>query len=286
MTTYAIAGATGQLGRKVLDEVINRVGAKAVVALARDPARLSDAASLGVTVREADYNQPETLEKALVGVDRLLLISGNAIGQRVAQHGAVIEAAKAAGVSFIAYTSVLHADASTLGLAAEHRETEALLRASGVPHALLRNGWYSENYTGGLGAALATGTILGSSGEGRISAATRADLAAAAAVVLTGDPQFDGATLELAGDEALTMAAFAAEVARQSGKAIVYGNLSREDYAKALESVGLPDFVAAMIAGSSFEASKDMLFDDSHTLSRLIGRPTTPIAASIAAGLG
>ena len=283
MTRYAIAGASGQLGQKALASAIARAGAGAVVALARDPAKLAD---IGCDVREADYDRPETLLPALAGIDRLLLISGNATGQRERQHGAVIDAARAAGVGFIAYTSILHADTTPIGLAGEHRATEALLRASGVPHALLRNGWYNENYTGGLAPALATGPILGASGEGRISAAARADYAEAAAVVLTGGAEHHGMAYELAGDASFSMAEFAAAVAAQAGNPVAYVDMAEDAYAAALESVGLPGVVARMIANSSASAGKGALFDDGRALGRLIGRPTTPIADTIAGALG
>ena len=283
MTRYAIAGASGPLGQKALASAIARAGAGAVVALARDPAKLAD---IGCDVREADYDRPETLLPALAGIDRLLLISGNATGQRERQHGAVIDAARAAGVGFIAYTSILHADTTPIGLAGEHRATEALLRASGVPHALLRNGWYNENYTGGLAPALATGTILGASGEGRISAAARADYAEAAAVVLTGGAEHHGMAYELAGDASFSMAEFAAAVAAQAGNPVAYVDMAEDAYAAALESVGLPGVVARMIANSSASAGKGALFDDGRALGRLIGRPTTPIADTIAGALG
>ncbi|WP_333838362.1 NAD(P)H-binding protein [Novosphingobium sp.] len=277
---YAVAGASGQLGRLALGELIGRVGADKVVALARDPAKLADA---GVAVRVADYDRPETLVPALAGVERLLLISGNAVGARVAQHKAVIDAAREAGVKLIAYTSILHADSSTIGLAEEHRQTEALLRESGLAFVLLRNGWYNENYTGALAPSVAHGAIIGAAGTGRIASATRADYAAAAAVALVSAQ--GGEVYELAGDAAFTMADFAAEVAQVAGKPVAYVDMPKADYAAALEGVGLPGFIAQMVSDSSFESSKDQLFDDSHTLSRLIGRPTTPIAETIAAAL-
>ncbi|NKJ43442.1 NAD(P)H-binding protein [Novosphingobium sp. SG720] len=281
---YAVAGASGQLGRLVLAELVARAGAAQVVALARDPAKLQGA-GVGAQVlgRVADYDKPETLAPALAGVERLLLISGNAVGARVSQHKAVIDAAVAAGVKLIAYTSILHADTSTIGLAEEHRQTEALLRASGVPFVLLRNGWYNENYTGALAPAIAHGAILGAAGEGRIASATRADYAAAAATALIGAR--GGEVYELAGDTAFTMAEFAAEVSRLAGKPVAYVNMTKADYAAALEGVGLPGFLAQMLADSSFESSKDQLFDASRTLSALIGRPTTPIGDTIAAAL-
>jgi NAD(P)H dehydrogenase (quinone) len=282
---FAIAGANGALGRLALDALLGRVPAGEIVALARRPEALAGFAARGVAVRRADYDEPATLGPALAGVDNLLLISGNEVGRRTAQHGAVIDAAKAAGVAFIAYTSVLHADRSPIGLAGEHRETEALLRASGIAHALLRNSWYMENYVGALAPALQFGVILGSSGEGRISAATRQDFAVAAAAVLADAANQAGKVHELAGDTAFTMAEFAAEVSRQSGKPVIYQDMPEGDYAKALEGVGLPPPVAAMIADSSTCAGRGALFDDSRTLSRLIGRPTTSFAAAIGAAL-
>lgn len=280
---FAVAGASGQLGRLVIEDLLGRVQADRIIALVRDPAKLSDLAARGVTVREADYNRAETLGLALVGVERLLLISGNEVGQRLRQHRAVIDAAATAGVRFICYTSILHADSSTIGLAEEHRQTEAAIKASSLPFALLRNGWYSENYTGALAPSLQFGMIAGSSGDGRISSAPRKDFAAAAAAVLASGEA--GAVHELAGDSAFTMAEFAAEVSRQAGRTVAYQDMTQADYAAMLESVGLPGQVAAMIADSSFQASKDVLFDESGTLSRLIGRPTTPIADSIAEAL-
>lgn len=277
----AITGSTGQLGRLVISDLLTRVSADQIVAIARDP---ESAATLGVSVREGDYDRPETLATAFEGVDRLLLISASEIGKRVPQHRAVIDAAKASGVGLIVYTSLLHADTSALGLAEEHRQTEAYLAESGVPYTVLRNGWYIENYTGSIGAAVEHGAVLGSAGNAQVTPATRADYAAAAAAVLTADDPA-GEVYELAGDEAFTMAEYAAEVARQSGREVAYHNMPEADYRGALEGMGLPAPVAAMIAQSDAAASKGALYDDSHTLSRLIGRPTTPLAQAIAAAL-
>ncbi len=278
---YAVAGASGQLGRLVLPELVAKVGAANVVALVRNPAKLAEMAASGVSVQAFDYDMADPA--ALGGVGRLLLISANEVGKRSAQHQAVIDAAKAAGVGLIAYTSILHAPTSTIGLAGEHRDTEVALAASGVPHILLRNGWYNENYTGALGPSIEHGAIIGAAGAGRICSASRADIAAAAVAALTGGAAGD--IHELAGDEAFTMAEFAAHVARIAGKPVAYVDMSQADYAAALEGVGLPGWLAAMLANSSFASSQDALFDDSRTLSRLIGRPTTPIADTIAAAL-
>lgn len=282
---YAVTGATGGLGRLAIAALLKRkVPAADIVAVVRNPAKAADLAQQGVAVRAADYDQPQTLGPALAGVDKLLLVSANEVGRRVPQHKAVIDAAKAAGVKLIAYTSILRADTSPIGLAEEHRQTEALLRESGIPVVLLRNGWYHENYTGSIPVALQHGAVLGSAGEGRIASAARADYAEAAAAVLTADGEA-GRIYELAGDTAFTLADFAAELARQSGKAIAYKNLPEADYRAVLAGAGLPAAYAALIAQSSAVTSEGALFDKGHALSRLIGRPTTPLKDSIAAAL-
>lgn len=279
---FAVTGASGQLGRLVIDALLNRVAPGEIIALVRTPDSVSDLAEKGVQVRAFDYDAPETLAPALAGVSRLLLISGNAVGSRVPQHGAVIGAAKAAGVALIAYTSILNAEHSPMLLAAEHKATEALLAASGLDTALLRNGWYTENYLMGAAAAIEHGVLLGSSGDGIISAAARVDYADAAATVLvrglTG-------TLELAGDVGFTQAELAAALAEISGKPVLYRNLPQADYAAVLEQVGLPGPFAAILADSDARAGEGALFDASGTLSQLIGRPTTPWRETIAAGL-
>lgn len=279
--TIAITGATGQLGRLVADALKARVAASDIIALARDPAKAAD---LGVPARRADYAQPETLAPALAGVDTLLLISSSEIGQRTQQHQNVIDAAKAAGVKRIVYTSLLHADVSPLSLAAEHLATEAALKASGLRHTILRNGWYIENYTGSIPGALAGGAFIGAAGDGRISGATRADYADAAAVALT-TPGHDGKVYELAGDVAFTLADLAAELSRQTGRTIPYRDLGETDYASALVGLGLPEGLAQAVAGWDVGASKGALFDDGHQLSALIARPTTPLAEAVAKAL-
>ena len=279
-----VTGAAGQLGRLVVDALLRAVPADRVAIAVRAPAAVADLAARGVRVHAADYDQPATLDAALAGVDRVLLISSNAMGRRVPQHRNVIDAARRAGVQLLAYTSVLRADRSKLVVADEHVATEVALRDSGVPSALLRNGWYTENYTVGIAPAVAHGAVLGSSGDGRISAATRADYAAAAVAVLTTDGHA-GRTYELAGDTAFTMAEFAAEVARRSGKPVVYKDLPEPAYREALVHVGLPGPIAALVASCSAVAADGELFDDGHQLSRLIGRPTTPWADSVAAAL-
>jgi len=279
--TTAITGATGHLGRLVVARLKTLAPTLPLLALVRTPAK---AAALGIAAREADYTRPETLAAALAGVDTLLLISSSEVGQRAAQHRNVIDAARAAGVRRIVYTSLLHADRSPLDLAQEHRETEAMLQAAGIAHTLLRNGWYTENYTGSIAGALAAGSFIGSAGDGRIASAPRADYAEAASVVLT-TPGHDGKTYELAGDSAYTLAELAAEVSRQTGKTLPYVDLPPADYAKALAGIGLDAALAQAIAGWDVGASQGALFDDGRQLSRLIGRPTTPLAATVAAAL-
>ncbi|HEX5804740.1 MAG TPA: SDR family oxidoreductase, partial [Macromonas sp.] len=263
-----VTGATGQLGRLVIQALLRTVPADHIVAAVRSPEKAHDLAKLGVQVRQADYAQPDSWNAALAGADKLLLISSSEIGQRTAQHKAVIDAAQKAGVKLIAYTSVLHADTSPLGLATEHRETEALLKASGLPVVLLRNGWYTENYTASVPAAVAHGVVMGSAGSGRIASATRLDYAEAAAAVLTRENQA-GLVYELAGDSAYTLAELAAEIARQSGKAVTYQDMPQAQYKAALLGFGLPEGLAALLADSDSGASKGALFDEGHQLSRL-----------------
>ncbi|MEQ9946391.1 SDR family oxidoreductase [Pectobacterium aroidearum] len=280
-----VTGASGQLGRLVIEKLLERgVPAVSIVAAVRTPAKASDLAARGVAVREADYTRPDTVRAALVGAKRVLLVSSNEIGQRAAQHKVVIDAARTANVEQLLYTSVLHADRSTLFLAQEHRETEALISASGLPYALLRNGWYTENYLASIPAALQVGTFIGSAGEGRIASATRADYAAAAAAVLTLPVQ-SHAIFELAGDATYTLAELVAELNRQKGSCVHYQDLPQAEFAAALVGAGLPQGFADVLADSDVAASKGALFDNKHQLSALIGRPTTSLADALKAAL-
>jgi NAD(P)H dehydrogenase (quinone) len=280
--TIAITGATGQLGRLVVDAVKARAPASELVALVRSPDKAAD---LGVATRVADYDRPDTLDGALDGIDTLLLISAPTVGDRVAQHQNVIDAARRARVGRIAYTSALHADRSRLDVAPDHRETEAAIEASGVPYSILRHGWYTENYVGTIQGAVAGGALLGSARDGRISSATRADYAEADAVVVTGEGH-DGRIYELAGDDGWTFTDLAAAISRQAGREIPYRDLPPAEYASILRRLGLPDRLAQAIAGWDVAAAEGQLFDDSRQLSTLIGRPTTPLATVVAAALG
>ena len=278
----AITGATGQLGQHVIEALLKTVPASQIVAIVRNPAKADALSQQGIVVRQADYTDQAAFTAALQGVEKLLLISSSEVGQRTAQHQKVINAAKAAGVKFIAYTSLLHADTSPLGLHVEHVATENALAESGIAFALLRNGWYTENYLASAPPALEHGVIIGAAGEGKIASATRADYAAAAAKVIAEEGHA-GKVYELAGDHAWTLNELAAELSNQSGKAVRYQNLSEADFAAALKGVGLPAGLADMLADSDTGAAKGGLFDDSRTLSKLIGRPTTPLAESVKA---
>ncbi|GAA4372218.1 SDR family oxidoreductase [Nocardioides caricicola] len=283
--TVLVTGASGHLGRLTVLALLDRgVPAADVVATARDLDAVTDLADRGVQVRRADYDDPASLDAAFAGVDRLLLVSSNAVGARVTQHRNVIEAAARAGVDLLAYTSLLRADSSGLGLAAEHIATEDLLKQSGLPVTLLRNGWYLENYTENAGPALATGQVLGAAGDGRISGATRQDFAEAAAVVLAGG-EHAGAVYELAGDEAFTMAEYAAALAAATGREITYTDLPAAEYAAALESAGVPAPFAQVLADSDQGVARGDLEDHSGDLSRLIGRSTTGLPEAIGVAL-
>lgn len=280
----AITGATGQLGRLVIDQLLQHLPANQLIALVRDPAKAEAYAARGLQVRKADYTDPSALEKALQGVEKLLLISSSEVGQRLSQHRNVVNAAKNAGVKLLAYTSILNAEHSIMDLAFEHRETEQLIKASGVPFVFLRNGWYSENYTAAIPSALQFNALVGSAGEGKISSAARIDYAAAAAAVLVREQQA-GKIYELAGDQSYTLAEFAAELSQQTGKNIPYNNLPEAEYKAILLHAGLPEGLADLLASSDASAAQGSLFDNSHQLSQLIGRATTPLAESIKAAL-
>lgn len=273
----AVTGATGQLGNLVIAELKNRVGTENLVALVRNPEKAAD---LGTEARAFDYSKPETLTASLEGIDRLLLISSSEVGKRFEQHSNVIEAAKKAGVRWIVYTSLLHAEDSSLSLAGEHVATEQALKESGIPRTILRNGWYTENQVGSIAGALGAGALVGSAGDGKISAAARQDFAEAAAVVII-DEKHIGKVYELAGDDAYTLTDFAAEISKNSGKNIPYTDLPETEYANILKSVGLPGGLAEAIASWDTGIAKGDLYDDSQQLSQLIGRPTTPMAQTV-----
>lgn len=281
--SIVVTGATGHLGRHVVAQLLEKVPAERITAVVRDAAKGADLAARGVRLAVADYNAPETLGGLFAAGDKVLLISGSEVDKdRVAQHTAVIDAAKAAGVALLAYTSA--PGTLTAALADDHRATEQVLRASGLPYTLLRNGWYHENYTEHLAPVLEHGAVVQAAGDGRVSSAARADYAAAAVAVLTGEGH-ENATYELGGDEAWSFAEYAAELSRQTGREIAYRQVSVADLTGILTGAGLPAPLAGILAGVDASIAEGELVVSSGDLSRLIGRPTTPLAEAVTAAL-
>jgi NAD(P)H dehydrogenase (quinone) len=272
-----VTGATGQLGRHVVSGLREK-GAH-VVAGARNTA-----ADLGVEVREADYDRPETLDGALAGAEKVLLISANEPGKRLPQHQAVIDAAVRAGVRHLVYTSAPHADTTELVLAPEHKATEEAIRASGIPFTFLRNGWYHENYVDTITRAAETGEVVGAAGDAQVASAARKDYADAAVAVLTGEGH-ENTVYELSGDVAWTFPEFAKEIGEVAGKPVEYRDLSLEAYEKSLVAAGLPPETAGFVAALEGNIAAGTLAETSGDLNRLIGRPTTPIRTTIEAVL-
>jgi NAD(P)H dehydrogenase (quinone) len=283
--SLVVTGATGRLGRLVVEALLERgVAASEIIATGRDIKKINDLADRGVTVRQADFDEPDGLAAAFAGGDKLLLVSTSTVGQRFAGHRAAIDAARAAGVSLVAYTSITRADTSGVKLAVEHRETEQYLRDSGIPFTFLRNSWYRENYTSGLTGYLEQGGVAGSAGDGRVSAASLADYAAAAAAVLATEGHA-GAVYELGGDEAFTLAELAAQIGAASDREITYTDMPAQQFAELLTSVGLPKDYADVLADADLGLGRGELFTDSGDLRRLIGRPTTTLSEAITAAL-
>jgi NAD(P)H dehydrogenase (quinone) len=279
--TIVITGATGQLGRHVVEALLERnVPAGEIVAAGRSIEKIADLAERGVQVRSMDYADAASVAEALKGARKLLLISGSEVGQRVEQHRTVIEAAKAEGVELLAYTSIANADTTGMKLAAEHQATEAILQESGVPFVLLRNGWYLENYTDQLPGTLEQGAIAGSAGQGRVSAASRADYAHAAAAVLVAGDQA-GRIYELGGDEPFTMAELAAEISAAAGTHVSYQDLPPREYAGMLTGFGVPEAFAEILADSDLGIARGDLLVSSGDLRKLIGRPATSLAEAV-----
>ncbi|MGW0246254.1 SDR family oxidoreductase [Nocardia goodfellowii] len=279
--SIAVTGASGHLGNLVILDLLARgLSPAQIVAVARDPAKVTSLRDRGVEVRAADYNDPAGLRKAFEGVGKLLLVSGSELGQRIGQHGNVIDAAEKASVELIAYTSVLAADTSRLAVAPEHRATEAMLAQSSVPNVVLRNGWYWENYSATIQQAAQSGALYGAAGQGRLAAATRADYAGAAAAVLTQDGHA-GKVYELGGDDRPTYAEFAEAIGEVAGRPVQYQDLEAAAYAAMLRQSGLPDAVADMLADTDAAIGRGELDTTSGDLARLLGRESTPVAAVI-----
>ncbi|QCB97824.1 NAD(P)-dependent oxidoreductase [Arthrobacter sp. PAMC25564] len=282
MTTYAVTGATGQLGALVMEALLGQdVNPADIVAIVRNPAKAAGLFERGIDVRQADYTEPDTLAAALAGVDNLLLISGSEVGRRVAQHSNVVAAAMAAGVRRIAYTSVLRADTTALALAPEHKATEAIIRDSGIEFTFLRNGWYTENYTGQLGQYLQAGAVVGAAGDAKVAAATRADFAAAAAIVLTGEGH--GNQIYELGGVPFGFAELAATVSDITGRVIPYRNASLAEYQQGLIAAGLDEGTAGFFAALEANTAAGDLDTDSEDLAKLLGRPATPLSEAVRA---
>jgi NAD(P)H dehydrogenase (quinone) len=279
-----VTGATGHLGRLAIDALLATVPADQVAAVVRDKEKAQPLAERGVEVRLGDYDRPDTLADAFRAGDRVLFVSGSEVGRRVTQHAAVVDEARRAGVALLAYTSVLGGPAADFELAREHQETERLIQESGLPYTFLRNGWYHENYTDNLAPVLAHGAVVGSAGEGRVASASRADYAAAAAVVLTGEGH-EGRAYELSGDTAWSYAEYAAEVSRQSGREIVYSQVPPEQHVEILTGAGLPEPFARILVDVDAAIGRGLLAGTTGELAALIGHPTTPLAEAVAAGL-
>lgn len=283
MTSYLVTGASGQLGQLAIAHLATIVDPSEIIALVRSDAAAAAYAGLGIATRRGDYDDRASLVAASTGVDHMLFISSSAIGNRVPQHVNVVEAARAAGVGFIANTSLVGAAAEAMAIGQEHLATEAMLAHSGVPHTLIRNGWYIENFLMSLPQALATGQIFGASGDGRFSPAIRADYAAATALVLTGG--HDGEILELGGDESFTMAEFAETLSMLSGKSISLVNIPQVALTSSMTQAGLPGPVAAVLADADAKAAGGLLFTEGKNLSRILGRPTTTYSDVLRAAL-
>lgn len=284
--SIVVTGATGQLGRLTVEALLRHgIPAADIIATGRDIAGIKDLTDRGITVRRADFADTDGLADAFAGADRLLLISASVpVGERVANHRRVIDAAASAGVSLVAYTSTTHADTATTVIGATHSETEAYLRDRGIPSVLLRNGWYLENYTSQLPQILQNGAVVGAAGEGRISAASRADYAEAAAVVLTTEGH-TGAVYELGGDESFTLTELAAAISAAAGEQVAYADLPVADFAQVLAAAGLPAELAEVLADADRGMNRGEMYTDSGDLRRLIGRPPVTLAEALAAAL-
>ncbi|MFD0570629.1 SDR family oxidoreductase [Kitasatospora gansuensis] len=279
-----VAGATGQLGRLVVEGLLAKVPAAEIAVAVRSAEKAADWAAQGVDVRVVDYDRPETLAAAFGAGDKVLLISGNAVGARIPQHTAVVEAAKAAEVTLLAYTGILGGDDANFALADDHKGTEAAILASGLPYVFLRNGWYTENYTANAAVALQHGAVVGSNGDARIATATRRDYADAAVEVLTGEGH-ENRVYELSGDVAWSFSEYAAALAAASGKPVEYRDVPAEQHQAVLVGAGLPEGFAAILVEVDAAIARGELARHQGELSKLIGRPTTPLAETVAAAV-
>lgn len=275
--TILVTGATGALGSKIVQSLLQKAPQAKVIAGARKQDKAAALVAKGAEFRLLDYDRPETVEAAMQGVTRVVLVSGTDVGRRVPQHKAVVDAAKRAGVKLLGYTSILRATESPLLLAQEHRGTEEVLAASGLPHILLRHGWYTENSTNTAPLAVQYGVVQSCAGEGRFSTATRQDYADGDATLILRDGHAPGQRYELAGSSSWSKGEYADLLSRKSGKPVKYQSMNQADFAAALMAVGLPEPIAKIVSDSDAGAASGWLQDDSRTLEKVIGRPTTPL---------
>lgn len=283
--TLVITGATGHLGRLVVESLLAKgVTPADIVAGGRSVEKLADLAARGVTVVPLDYTRPETLDAALLGAEQVLLISASDPGQRFVQHSAVVEAAKKAGVAHLAYTSILHADTTEHVLAPDHKATEQLIAESGIPATILRNGWYTENFTSAVAQAAQTGEIVASVGEGRVASASRSDYAEAATAVLI-DPALRGKVYELSGDVAWSHDDLAEAASEVTGQPVAYRDVTPEEYGTILVGFGLPEGTAGFLVAMDQNLKAGALETISGELSTLIGHPTVPLVDGLRADL-
>lgn len=279
-----VSGANGKLGNLVIEHLVKTYNPRDIVAGVRSPEKAKNLEKLGVTVRRFDYEDPQSLDKGLEGITKLLMISSSEVGKRAPQHANIVKAAQKAKVQHIIYTSILRADKSGLGLAKEHYATEKLITDSGIKYTFLRNGWYLENHTENLNAAIEHGAILGAAGEGRFASAARTDYAQAAVKVLT-TPGRENKIYELAGDTSFTLSDLAAALGKKIGRPVVYKNMPKTEFQKTLESFGLPPVIADMLADSDEGASRGDLDSTSKDLKSLIGHPTMTLAQALDAAV-
>lgn len=281
--SIVVTGATGSLGRLIIEHLLARgVEPEQIIGAGRNPGKLAELAATGVRTAVIDYSDPTTLDAAFAGATTLMLVSGSEVGQRVVQHGNAITAAKTAGISHIVYTSAPKADTSDLILAPEHKATEELIRASGIPFTILRNGWYTENYAGTVEQVRSTGVYLASTGDGRVASASRTDYAEAAAVVLTEHGHVD-AVYELSGDVAWDGHEFASAASAVTGRDVVYTPVGPEEHIAALTSAGLDEGTAGFVVALDQNTRDGLLGETTGDLTRLIGRPTTPLLDGLTA---
>lgn len=280
--TIAITAASGHLGRLVVEDLLERgVPAEQIRAVVRTPEKVQDLADRGVQVVHGDYADAAGLAEALRGADKWVFISSSGPDEdRLSNHLTALKAAGQAGVGHVIYTSIPKAGTNPIGFSWVHKDTEAAIKESGLPYTFLRNNWYWENLTATLPASVEHGAIIGSVGDGLTAYASRADYAAAAAAVVTGEGH-EGKVYELTGDKAYSRAEIAAEVSRQAGKEVAAVNLDPEEYRKTLDGFGLPEFLSKGLADADAKIAEGALADVTDTLSTLIGRPTTTVAEAV-----